>query len=101
MTAFMDGKMYVIEQCQLAPMERQIHEQQRVKDDPRKKLRSGDRFPLKFRKAHQSMDTTCRARFSRQTRLQALLWSGLALPKALPRITLITLIYTDKKSSIR
>ena len=54
MSTFMDRKMHVVEQSQLTPVERQIQKQQRIESDPRKKLRSRDRFPFNFRKAHQS-----------------------------------------------
>src|SRR5207342_3416168 len=62
MPAFMNRKMDVIEQRQLAPVQREIHEQQSIKDGPADKLDAGNGLPIDFRKAHlhQSTRIICR-----------------------------------------
>src|SRR5438445_6056893 len=52
MPAFMNRKVDVIEQRQLAPVQREIQKQQAVKDGPADKLDAGNGLPIDFRNTH-------------------------------------------------
>jgi hypothetical protein len=58
MPAFMDGKMDVIEQRQLAPVGSKIEKQQSIENHPADKLDAGDRLPFDFRKMHLNQAIT-------------------------------------------
>ena len=52
MPAFMDRKVNVVEQRQLAPIEPKLEKQQSVESHPADKLGAGNRLPFNFRKTH-------------------------------------------------
>src|ERR1700731_1253207 len=52
MPAFMDRKVDVIKQRQLAPVEGEVQKQQTVEDGPTDKLHAGFWLPIDFRNAH-------------------------------------------------